>query len=278
MIMADPTFLNGSNQETSLVLSTTPITSRKECCSKIEKALEEVTLMRVVDPKVNSHHQVAPFLSLLTPFTNVTVYSWQPDTHNPSLAFGRDRSLINQVQAGVMNISSYLLPAQGDRCLGEGKLAWSYSRSHHPETNWQLRKRFPHTKHPKKLNIPGMKSDEKRVQALEAESTIAVQGRKHPKTPGSKLLSLKRSKKTQSPTDTHSLSLALALSEEEEVVELRVYRLKTQTEHIIHNAGNKHPVLHTHDPKSIQAPARGCATAPQKRDLPECQTSTLPAP
>ena len=62
MMMADPTFLNGSNQETSLVLSTTPITSRKEC-SKIEKALEEVTLMRVVDPKVNSHHQVAPFLT-----------------------------------------------------------------------------------------------------------------------------------------------------------------------------------------------------------------------
>lgn len=134
MIMADPTFLNGSNQETSLVLSTTPITSRKEC-SKIDKALEEVTLMRVGDPKVNSHHQVAPFLSLLTPFTNVTVYSWQPDTHNPSLAFGRDRSLINQVQAGVINTSSYLLPAQGDRCLGEAKLAWCYSRSHHPETN-----------------------------------------------------------------------------------------------------------------------------------------------
>jgi hypothetical protein len=83
-----------------------------------------------------------------------------------------------------------------------------------------------------------MKSDEKRVQALEAESTIAVQGRQHPKTPGSKLLRLKRSKKTHRQTDTHSLSLALALSEEEEVVELRVYRLKTQTEHIIHNAAN----------------------------------------
>ena len=81
--------------------------------------------MRVVDPKVNSHHQVAPFLSLLTSFTKVTVYPWQPDTHILSLAFGRDRSPMNQVPAGVINISSYLLPVQGDWCLGEGELASS---------------------------------------------------------------------------------------------------------------------------------------------------------
>ena len=77
-----------------------------------------------------------------------------------------------------------------------------------------------------------MKSDEKRVKALEAESTIAVQGRKHPKTPGSKLFSLRRSKKTH--RQTHTLSVSVF--EEEEVIKLRVYRLKTQTEHIIHNA------------------------------------------
>lgn len=117
-----------------------------------------------------------------------------------------------------------------------------------------------------------MKSDEKRVQALKAESTIAVQGRKHPKTPGSKLLSLKRSKKTHRQRHT----LCVSVSEEEEaVVKLRVYRLKTQTE-TYNSERRKDPVLHTHDPKSIQARARGCATAPQKRDLPECQTSTLP--
>ena len=120
-----------------------------------------------------------------------------------------------------------------------------------------------------------MKSDEKRVPALEAESTIAVQGRKHPKTPGSKLLRLKSSKKTH--RYTHTLSLALSLSEEEEVVKLRVYRLKTQTEHIIHNVGNTQCCTRTTQ-NQFKARARGCATAPQKCDLPECQTSTLPGP
>jgi hypothetical protein len=79
-----------------------------------------------------------------------------------------------------------------------------------------------------------MKFDEKRVQALEAESTIAVQGKKHPKTPGSKLLSLKRSKKTH--RQTHALSLSVS-EEEEAVVKLRVYRLKTQTE--TYNSGRQ---------------------------------------